>query len=123
MLESLLTTFASSHCKPEFFGIKPWYNYLQQDNQCNIVNFQVLGGSAGSDFVLIALALIDALIRIAAFVAIGYIIYGGVLYVTSQGSPEQTGKAQNTILNALIGLVIAVMAIAFVSFLGNRLSA
>jgi uncharacterized membrane protein len=123
MLFSLFTQFAVADpkCGRSFFGIRPWYQYLNTDGSCNVIGFQVLGGDAGSDFVLVALALVDALLRIAAFVAIAFIIYGGILYVTSQGSPDQTGKAQNSILNAIIGLVIAMAAVAVVSFLGNRL--
>jgi hypothetical protein len=124
MFMNLITIFAQgagNGCgQGTFFGLKPWYAYLKTNGDCTIRDFKVLGGTAGSDFVLIALALVDNLLRIAGLVAIGYIIYGGVLYITSQGSPDQTGKAQNTILNALIGLVVAVVATAFVSFIGNR---
>ena len=59
---------------------------------------------------------------IAGIVAIGFVVYGGILYVTSQGSPDQTQKAQSTIQNALIGLVIAMIAVAVVSFLGNKIA-
>lgn len=121
MLTTLLSQFAASHCKePAFFGLKAWYHYLDTDAQCNVQNFHVLTNTGKSDFLLIGLALVDDLIRIAGLVAIGFVIYGGILYLTSQGSPEQTGKAQNTILNALVGLVIAIMAVAIVSFLGSR---
>ncbi len=122
-LTTLFTHFAArGGCNPPaFFGLKPWYEYLDTNADCTIKTFNVLGGDAGSDFVLVALVLVDDLLRIAGLVAIGYVIYGGILYVTSQGSPDQTGKAQNTILNALIGLVIAVLAVAFVTFLGNRI--
>jgi hypothetical protein len=110
-------------CKPpQFFGLKPWYQYLQTDSVCNVINFQVLPDNGVSDFLLIGLAIIDDLLRIAGFVAIGFIIYGGILYVTSQGSPEQTGKAQNTIINALTGLVIASVAVALISFIGSRIN-
>jgi hypothetical protein len=125
MLLNLLSHFSITNgCKPpSFFGLKPWYQYLETDSNCNIQNFKVLGGTSGSDFVLIGLALIDDLLRIAGFIAVLYIVYGGVLYVTSQGSPEQTGKAQNTIQNALIGLVIAIISVSFVTFLGGRIGA
>lgn len=120
---NLLNNFGAGACSSDFFGLKPWHHYLKKDSSCNIVNFNVLpeAGTGTSDFVLIALVIVDDLLRIAGLVAIGYIIYGGILYVTSQGSPDQTGKAQNTILNALIGLVLAIVATAFVSFIGNRL--
>lgn len=121
MIMTLLTHFAATNqCKPLFFGLRPWYYYLEQDANCNIINFTVLDAE-GSDFLLIALALVDDLLRIAAFVAVGYIIYGGILYMTSQGAPDQAGKAQSTIQNALIGLVIAVASISLVGFVGNRI--
>lgn len=122
-LLNFFTHFAARNgCDPpDFFGLKPWYEYLDTNSDCTIRSFNVLGGPGGSDFILVALALLDNLLRIAGFIAIGYVIYGGILYVTSQGSPDQTGKAQNTILNALIGLVIAVISVAFVTFVGNRL--
>jgi hypothetical protein len=53
-------------------------------------------------------------------VAVGYVIYGGIQYVTSQGSPDATKKAQQTIINALIGVVLAVLAASIVAFIGNR---
>lgn len=117
---ALYSQFAACQA-PQFFGLKPWYAYLNTNNDCTIREFNVLGGPAGSDFVLIALVLIDDLLLIGSYVAIAFIIYGGILYVTSQGDPAQTGKAQNTILDALIGLVICIVAIAFVRFLGTRL--
>lgn len=126
-LTFLLTRFATQgkDCGyTSFFGLKPWYYYLNVNGDCSISSFNVLGNngssSGTSDFTLIALALVDDLLRIAGFVAIGFIIYGGIQYVVSQGSPDQTGKAQSTIINALIGLVISVVAVAFVSFIGNR---
>jgi hypothetical protein len=123
MLADLLIRFGvTAGCKPpQFLGLVPWYQYLETDAKCNVVNFKVLPTNGSSDFLLIALAIVDDLLRIAGLVAVGYIIYGGILYVTSQGSPDQTGKAQNTILNALIGLIISVIAVAFVSFIGNKI--
>jgi hypothetical protein len=120
---NFLTHFATTDgcVPPQFFGLHPWYYYLQTNKDCSIKSFNVLGSSGTSDFILVILAIIDDMLRIAGFIAIGFIIYGGIMYVTSQGSPDQTGKAQNTIINALIGLVLAIVAVALVSFLGNRL--
>lgn len=123
MIMQLLSQFSvTSGCsEPQFFGLRTWYHYLDTDSQCNIVNFNVIGGTSGSDFMLIAIAIVDDLLRIAGLVAIGFIIYGGILYVTSQGSPDQTSKAQGTIQNALVGLVFAIIAVSIVTFLGDRL--
>lgn len=129
MLPAFISRFAiDPDCNPpSFFGLKPWFQYLKTDDACNVIDFRILyrnaDGTSGSDVLLVGLAVVDDMLRIAGFVAIGFIIYGGVVYLTSQGSPDATGKAQTTIQNALIGLVICIMAIALVTFLGSRVGA
>ena len=54
-------------------------------------------------------------------VAMGYTIFGGFKYMTSQGEPDATKKAQGTVTNALIGLAIAMLATAIVGFVGGKL--
>lgn len=107
----------------DFFGLLPWYHYLKIDpTTCNIKTFTLLpGGGQTSDVPLVLLAVIDDLLRIAALVAIGYVLYGAFRYVASQGDPESTARAQSTIINALIGMAVAILAVALVSFLGGQL--
>ncbi len=126
MLSSLmpyLSLFADANsCSKPFLGLRTWFYYLPSaafDNQCRITSFDALGASSG--FILIALAILDDLIRVAALVAVGFVIYGGIQYVTSQGSPDMTKKAQQTIINALIGVVLAIFAASIVAFIGNKL--
>lgn len=110
-----------------FFGFIPWYHYLPPadfGSGCDITNFTVLpptGSQSVGDVPLILLAVVDDLLRIAGIVAIGFVLTGAVQYITSQGSPDQTNKARSTIINALIGLAITIVAVAFVSFLGSTL--
>jgi hypothetical protein len=70
---------------------------------------------------LIGIVVFEDLLRIAGIVAVGYVIYGGINYQTSQGEPENTHRARQTITNAMIGVVIAVLGSAAVNFIGNRL--
>jgi hypothetical protein len=74
-----------------------------------------------TDIWLIVAAIIEIALRIAAIVAVIFIIYGGFSYTTSQGDPEGTAKARGTIVNALIGLAVAVMAAAIVSFIARSI--
>ncbi len=110
-----------TNCKPTFFGLIPWYQYLTLNPapDCSVINFNALGAQSG--FLLIGLAIVDDLLRIAGLAAVLYVMYGGFRYVTSQGSPEEAAKAQSTIINGLIGLAIALIAIATVAFIGNTL--
>lgn len=43
-------------------------------------------------------------------ICVVFIIVGGIRYATSGGDPEKVKSAKNTILYALIGLVIAILA-------------
>jgi len=65
---------------------------------------------------LIVLGIADILIRLSIYFAIGFIIYGGVQFVISQGVPDKVAAAKKTILNAVIGLALAVTATAIVSY-------
>lgn len=49
------------------------------------------------------------------------IIIGGIRYTTSNGDASQTTSAKNTILYAVVGLVVAICATAVVNFVIGRL--
>lgn len=46
--------------------------------------------------------------------AVVFVIYGGILYITSGGDAEKTKKARDTLLYAIIGVIIIILAIAIV---------
>ena len=57
---------------------------------------------------------------VVGVVAVIMIIYGGFQYITAAGDTTKVGNAKNTILYALIGLVIVALAQVIVRFvLGN----
>jgi MFS superfamily sulfate permease-like transporter len=69
---------------------------------------------------LVLAAVVDDVLRIAGIVAVAFVIYGAVQYITSQGDPESTAHARTTIINALIGLAVAIIAVSLVGFLGTE---
>jgi lysylphosphatidylglycerol synthetase-like protein (DUF2156 family) len=120
MLTTLLLHFADTCSTKGFFGIPPWYKYLvtsglmasnKVTGACELVGSIKFDESGWIQIVaLIGMALLDMALRVAGLVAVGFVIYGGIQYVTSQGEPDKTKDAQQTIINALIGLVIALIA-------------
>lgn len=60
--------------------------------------------------------IINMLLFIIGAVAVIMIIIGGIRYVTSNGDSAQTTSAKNTVLYAVVGLVVALMAFAIVNF-------
>ena len=99
----------SAACDDRFLGIPPWYRGLT-DGDCNI---QALSSAGLSRFIwTIVLNIIEMAIVIVAYIATFFIIYGGFLYMTGGSNPSQVEKARKSILEAVIGLVIAMAAIA-----------
>lgn len=58
----------------------------------------------------------DVLIFVLGAVAVVMIIVGGVRYVTSNGDQNAVTGAKNTIMYAIIGIVIALISYAIVKF-------
>lgn len=61
-------------------------------------------------------------IFILAAISVLFIVYGGFMYVTDDGSGEKAKKGQKMVLNALIGLVVAVVSFTLVSLVVNLVS-
>lgn len=60
--------------------------------------------------------LINTLLYVIGIIAVIVIIVGAIRYVTSDGDSNKVSSAKNTILYAVIGLVVAMLAFAIVNF-------
>ena len=74
------------------------------------------GASDSVDLANVIVGIINGIVGILGVVAAIFIVVGGVNYMTSQGDTGKTKKAKDTILYAVIGLIIAVLAFAIVNF-------
>lgn len=104
---------------------KPWYaNVVEGGSGNDACTIKPIGSTAQEqqEYIWgIVLVVVEDIFQLAAYIAVGFIMYGGFLYLTSTGSPEYTKQALRTIINAVIGLVVAVSAAAIVGFIGGRL--
>ena len=69
--------------------------------------------------------LTDALqlvLAIAGAIAFLIIVIAGLRYTLSEGNPQSTSKAKNTIIYASIGLLIIALAFSIVRFVVGRIS-
>jgi uncharacterized membrane protein len=55
-------------------------------------------------------------IGVIAFV---FVIYGGILYITSGGDADKTTKARNTLMYAVLGIIIVAIAALIVRWAGG----
>lgn len=116
---------AGAGCKPKgtVLGLPTWYRHLdgqiEQPNPDEASTCQIKINGLTDVWKIVA-ALIEALLRIASLVAIGFVVFGGVTYMTSQGAPDKTKAALSTIISALVGLTITIVASAIVGFIAGR---
>ncbi|MBA3758810.1 hypothetical protein H0X10_04260 [Candidatus Saccharibacteria bacterium] len=120
-----------------FLGLPTWYKYLDIGPQggddcavtgpteptgCSLVDDDTCKLDSQAVVGRVSLAIIEILLRIAALVSVAFVIKGGFNYITSQGEPENTKSARQTITNSLIGLVISLVATGAVAFIANTLT-
>ena len=82
------------------------------------------GGLAGDQTFESAIGpIIQAIIGVIGVVAVIFIIVGAVNYTMSQGDPGKVKKARDTILYAVIGLIVALLSFAIVTFILDKMKA
>lgn len=62
---------------------------------------------------------IGTMLFIVGLLAVVMLIYGGIRYVTSHGDKAQVTAAKETIMYAVVGLVVAIAAFAVVQWITN----
>jgi lysylphosphatidylglycerol synthetase-like protein (DUF2156 family) len=55
-------------------------------------------------------SVIQVMVTLSGFIAAGFIVWGGVGYITSSGNPESLEKSKKTILYSAIGLTLVLSA-------------
>ena len=64
--------------------------------------------------------IVNLILMIAGIVSVITVIVGGILYSLSIGDSAKTAKAKDTILYAVIGLIIVASAFAITNFIIGR---
>lgn len=64
--------------------------------------------------------LISILLFAGGVVSIVMIIAGGIKYATSNGDPSRITSAKNTVMYAVVGLVISILAFTIVNFVVSQ---
>lgn len=64
----------------------------------------------------------NKVLLVVGVVAVIMLIIGGIRYMTSGGDSKKVTDAKNTVLYAIIGLIIVILSAAIVNFVTNTLS-
>lgn len=99
-------------------GVPTWYKYLDGEDVEGKCQPRL---ESASDALPIGLAVFEGALTLGGIVAGAMILYGGFKYVLSQGESDKAAAGRKTAMNALIGLVILMMAARVVSFIAGRI--
>ena len=124
------------NCASGFLGFPAWFDGLpRQSGSCDLMvaSEKPVANEEGvieenptqedlNAFIFrIVLNVIEIVLRIIGYCAVGFIIYGGFKYLTSAGSADRITSGRKIITNALIGLVISFMSVAIVNLIAGNL--
>lgn len=112
---------AATDCdkKGMILTLKPWYYGLTEGSDCKIKSFGSTSDEHSHFIWTIGINIVDDLLQLTGYVAVGFIIYGGFVFMTSSGSPERAAAGRKVLINSIIGLVIAMSAVLLVNLVAR----
>ena len=63
--------------------------------------------------------IVNWVLILAGSIAVVYLIYGGILYITAGGDAEKATKGRTAVINAVIGVVIILLALVIVQWVNS----
>lgn len=99
---SAVQTGARGSCDNSFLGIDAW--------DCGLANDVASEDDLKKNVWVIAVNVAKDITVIAAYLVIGYVIYGGYLYTFSGGDPNKVATGKKALTQAFIGLTIVMSA-------------
>ncbi len=78
--------------------------------------------SPNTDLTTVIRNILSWVLMLGGAIAVIYLVYGGILYITAGGDAEKATKGRTAIVNAIIGIIIIALAYVIVQFVGNALT-
>lgn len=93
-------------------GYPGWFNGLQCESRNDLTT--VIPPKKIEDMWIVAMNLVQWVIVTGGYVAVYFIISGGIRFITANGDPNQITSAKNAVLYSVIGLIVVLVAVAIV---------
>jgi hypothetical protein len=119
------TIKSAPECERKILNINPWYRGLAYKDSSGSCSVAGPGQQFEGDEVLelqgfiwrIALNVIEIVLSIVGILAFFFMLYGGFQFLTGGNNPSQIESARKTIINAAIGVIISIGAVAIVNLI------
>jgi hypothetical protein len=119
------TATLDDSCNKGFLGFPSWYRGLADpSNNCELMSPSDLNTSGKNDglsnFIWrIALNVVEMAVVALAYLSGFMFLYGGWMFIISQGKPESAAKARSIMTMSGVGLVLLLSAVALTEFIFN----
>ena len=80
------------------------------------------GGANSSNLTSVFQLVTNILLFLIGAISVIMIVVGGLKYTTSNGNAEMIKSAKNTIMYAIVGVIVAILAYAIVNFVISKLT-
>lgn len=70
---------------------------------------------------IIIQSIINLVLLIAGIIALVYLVFSGISYITAGGDAEKATSARTGIVNAVIGIAVIIAALAIFNFIIRRI--
>lgn len=111
-----VSTCVNGFMKGDFLGFKAWYDHLPCNKDDEIANPTKGDENALKAFVWTIVLNVSFDLTVAiGYIAVAMVIYGGYLYIMSNGDTGKAQKAQKTLATAIVGVIIAMGASVIVN--------
>jgi hypothetical protein len=109
--------------KAPFIAISAWILLPAKALAQNAPNLNDLSVPVipGRDLITVLRNLLDDVLLWLGIAAFIFVLYGGFLYLTSGGDPARAEKGRNSIVYAIIGIMIIFASFALVRYVNRRL--
>jgi hypothetical protein len=104
-------------CNQGFLGFPSWYRGLT-NSKCDIKSPDGQSGDPTlTVFILtIGINLLEDAVIAVSYISALYMLWGGFVFLTSSGKPENATRARLTMLHSAIGLLISIVAVVAVNY-------
>lgn len=109
----------SAVCNETLLSFPAWYNGVV-DKDCNPTP-NAVGGDIRKFALKIVLNVVNFMLRLVGYLCVGYLIYGGFMYIASGGESDRITTGRKIILNAIIGLVLSFFSVALVTIVAGAI--
>ncbi len=119
----------ATNCDKSLLGFKAWHNGLGEfmDDDCRLTKMSGNNTSEGQKNIstliwTVVLNILFDIFMAIGYLAIGFVIYGGYMYITSGGDMAKATKARKSIMSAVVGIILVLSANVIVDALVGMLN-